>query len=78
MTVLDTRIFEIALERAQCKTEEAIMIGDRVDNDIIPAKALGMHTIWIKQGFGRYWNVMSESEKADQVVCSLTKLCEVL
>lgn len=74
----DTRIFEIALERAQCKPEDALMIGDRVDNDIIPAKALGMHTIWIKQGFGRYWNVMSESEKADLVVYSLTKLSEVL
>jgi FMN phosphatase YigB (HAD superfamily) len=27
------------------------MIGDRIDNDIIPAKKLGFHTIWIKQGF---------------------------
>lgn len=48
----DKRIFEIALERAGCKPEEAVMIGDRVDNDIVPAKALGMGSVWIKQGFG--------------------------
>lgn len=48
----DKRIFEIALERGGCKPESAIMIGDRVDNDIVPAKRIGMKTIWIKQGFG--------------------------
>ena len=26
------------------------MIGDRLDNDIIPAKKLGMQTIWFRQG----------------------------
>ncbi len=26
------------------------MIGDRLDNDIIPAKKLGMRTIWFRQG----------------------------
>ena len=28
------------------------MISDRLDNDIAPAKALGMGTVWVKQGFG--------------------------
>lgn len=31
--------------------QEAVMIGDRLDNDISPAKRLGMQTIWIRQGF---------------------------
>ena len=43
----DRRIFEIALERSNCKPVNAIMIGDRIDNDIIPAKRMGMNTIWI-------------------------------
>ena len=30
----DRRIFEIALERSNCKPVNAIMIGDRIDNDI--------------------------------------------
>ena len=54
------------------------MIGDRIDNDIIPAKLLGMHTIWIKQGFGQYWNITQEVEKADCVVHSLMDICNVL
>lgn len=32
------KIFEIALQRAQCEANKAIMIGDRIDNDIVPAK----------------------------------------
>ncbi len=42
----DKRICEIALERSNCKAVNAIMLGERIDNDIIPAKRLGMHTIW--------------------------------
>ena len=41
----DKRIFEIALNRANCEPAQSIMIGDRIDNDIVPAKKLGMRTI---------------------------------
>ena len=41
----DLRIFEMALEQAQCSPKNAVMIGDRLDNDIFPAKKLGMNTI---------------------------------
>lgn len=74
----ERRIFEIALERSNCKPVNAIMIGDRIDNDIIPAKRMGMNTIWIKQGFGQYWNIKEEIEKADFVINNLTELCNLL
>lgn len=74
----DRRIFEIALKRSGCKAENAIMIGDRIDNDIVPANLLGMHTIWIKQGFGQYWNVTKEMERTDHVVNNLTEICSIL
>lgn len=74
----DRRIFEIALNRANCKSEHSVMIGDRIDNDIVPAKKLGMHTIWMKQGFGRFWNIASDEEKADYEVNSLSELCKIL
>lgn len=67
-----------ALERSNCKPNNAVMIGDRIDNDIIPAKLLGMHTIWIKQGFRQYWNITQEVEKADCVVYSLMEICNIL
>lgn len=74
----DMRIFEIALERSNCEAVNSIMIGDRIDNDIIPAKRMGMKTIWIKQGFGQYWNIKEEIEKPDFVVNNLTELCGLL
>lgn len=54
------------------------MIGDRIDNDIVPANSLGMYTIWIKQGFWRYWSIKNDIEKADYTVNSLSELCEIL
>ena len=74
----DKRIFEIALERAMCKPQHAVMVGDRIDNDIVPAKAMGMKTIWIKQGFGKYWKKSAECEQADYEVNHLLALLEIL
>lgn len=74
----DRKIFEIALQRSDCKPSQAVMIGDRIDNDIVPAKLLGMHTIWMKQGFGQYWNVQGENEKPDYVVSNINEICDVL
>lgn len=48
----DQRFFETILANAGTKASEAIMIGDRLDNDIIPARRIGMKTIWIQ--WGRY------------------------
>ena len=74
----DKKIFEMALNRAGCRPEQAMMIGDRIDNDIIPAKKLGMKTIWIKQGFGKYWNITYDDEKADYEVDNLTGICDIV
>lgn len=53
----DPLIFKKAFELAGCKPEEAAMIGDRLDNDMVPAKKLGMKTVWIKQGFNAYQDI---------------------
>ena len=74
----DKRIFELALNRSNCKPGDTVMIGDRIDNDIVPAKLMGMRTIWIKQGYGQYWNITDEVEKADCTVHSLMEICSVL
>lgn len=74
----DRRIFEIALERAGCRPEEAAMVGDRLDNDIVPANAIGMYTIWIKQGNWRDACPREELEWSDMVVKSLGELCKRL
>lgn len=74
----DKIIFEIALERGNCNPNNAVMVGDRIDNDIIPAKLLGMHTIWIKQGFGQYYNITQEFEKPDYIAHNLMDILCVL
>ena len=73
----DLRIFQIALARADCKPEEAIMVGDRIDNDIIPANKIGMTTVWIKQGFGSYAEPKTVEEQPDYIVNSLAEITEV-
>lgn len=41
-------IFLWALDRAGARPRDCVMIGDRMDNDIVPAAALGMKTIWLQ------------------------------
>ncbi|MDE5748403.1 MAG: HAD family hydrolase [Acetatifactor sp.] len=74
----DHRIFQIALDKSGCTPARAVMIGDRVDNDIIPAKAMGMHTIWLRCGIWRDWQITGEQEQADCVVHSLAEICKYL
>ena len=73
----DPRIFNIALTRAGCTPEQAVMIGDRIDNDIVPAKQMGMKTVWIRQGVGRYWNIQGDSETPGYEVNSLSELLSI-
>lgn len=74
----DLRIFEIALERAKCRPENAVMIGDRIDNDIVPAKQKGMITIWIRQGFGGMAENLTVEETPDYCVRNLQELADFL
>ncbi|MGN0663635.1 MAG: HAD family hydrolase [Negativibacillus sp.] len=70
----DPAIFRLALERAGCLPQEAVMIGDRLDNDIEPVKALGMGTVWLRQGFGALSKVRNEAEKPDFIVSQLKEV----
>ncbi len=74
----DKRIFEIAMTRTGCKPEEAVMVGDRLDNDIVPANDLGMYTIWIKQGNWIYAEPKERLEYPDWTIRSLDELKELI
>lgn len=71
-------IFLRALRRAGCEPHEACMIGDRPDNDIAPAKRLGMRTVRVTQGLGGLMPVKREDERADVTVPSLSALLIIL
>jgi HAD superfamily hydrolase (TIGR01549 family) len=46
----DPAIFRLALDRLGLNPAEVVFVGDRPDNDVRPAKALGMRTIRFKRG----------------------------
>lgn len=70
----DLKIFTMALDKAKCDPSHAFMVGDRLDNDIIPAKKLGMKTVWVRQGFAIYQSVDDESKRPDYIVDSIDEL----
>lgn len=70
----DSAIFEKALELAGCQPCVSVMVGDRLDNDIRPAKALGMQTVWIRKGLSQYQPVDLGKNVADRIINNLPDL----
>ncbi len=73
----EPQIFEKALAMAGCTASQAVMIGDRLDNDIIPAKRFGMQTIWIRQGTAAYQSKELAEGYADYIIDNLSELKEL-
>jgi FMN phosphatase YigB (HAD superfamily) len=44
----DPALFRAAMKQAGVDPDESLMVGDRLDNDIAPAAALGMATTWLR------------------------------
>ena len=70
----DLRIFEMALAQAGCRADEAVMVGDRLENDIAPATRLGWRTIWVRQGIARFQVPRESAEEPDCTVETLAEL----
>lgn len=74
----DLAIFELAMRRAGAEAEEIVMIGDRIDNDITPAKSLGWKTIRIKQGLSQGQVPKGPSQEPDFEVHRLDDILSIL
>ncbi|MFG2064323.1 HAD family hydrolase [Micromonospora sp. NPDC048871] len=61
-----TREFFVKLvESAGCAPEEIAYVGDRLDNDILPALAAGLTTVFIRRGpWGYFYATRPEVEQA--------------
>ena len=68
----DLKIFTMALDEAGCDPSDAFMVGDRLDNDIAPAKKLGMKTVWVRQGYAIYQSIDDESKRPDYILWQQT------
>ena len=74
----DPEIYRRAFKSVGCSAENSVMIGDRLDNDIAPAKSLGMKTVWIKQGFSVYCSPTCPQEQPDHTILNLLELKNIL
>jgi HAD superfamily hydrolase (TIGR01549 family) len=73
----DPAIFRLALSQSGCEPEQAVMIGDRLDNDIRPARLLAWKTIRIAQGFARFQSPRDGLDEADLTLADLKGLVPV-
>jgi HAD superfamily hydrolase (TIGR01662 family) len=74
----DVKIFQMAMQQAGCTAEEAVMVGDRIDNDVAPAKSLGWKTIHVRQGCSRLQMPRSEAERATATVDAVADVAGLL
>lgn len=46
----DPRFFEQIVERLEIPATSIVYVGDRLDNDVLPAQAIGMQAVFIRRG----------------------------
>jgi FMN phosphatase YigB (HAD superfamily) len=75
----DARYFEHVAAAAGTAAERIAHVGDRVDNDVVPAKRAGMLAVFIRRGpWGHLQAARPEAAHADARVESLSEIPGVL
>jgi FMN phosphatase YigB (HAD superfamily) len=65
----DVAFFERALELMRVEDPARVAyVGDRVDNDVLPSLAAGMHPVWIRRGPWGVIQELPEQARADTLV----------
>ncbi len=70
--------FRSATRAVACAPEKCIMVGDRPDNDIAPAKACGMMTIRVRQGGFRCFETTDPAATPDADLTDIREMPELL
>ena len=70
----DIKIFELAIKELAVDPTKAIHIGNRIDTDVIPAKKLGMKTVWVRRGEANPDPSADDLKQADITVNDLSNL----
>jgi len=74
----DKGIFETALDKLRSKAENAIMIGNRIDADIVGANRVGIKSVWFKWNDRYQETINDEEERPNFVIKSLPELLGIL
>ncbi len=72
----DAAFFQAIISAAPCPADRILYVGDRLDNDLKPAKAAGMQTAFIRRGpWGYIWADHPDMPSAANFrIASLTEL----
>ena len=73
----DPAIFQNALKQAGCPAQNAVMVGDRLDNDVAPANRLGIHSVRLLRGLGAYHVPQSADELPEYTIQTLAELFSI-
>ena len=74
----DPAIFQWALEQANCIPQNAMMVGDRLDNDIAPANRMGIHSVRLLRGIGAYHEPQSRDELPEYTIRMLEEILDLV
>jgi FMN phosphatase YigB (HAD superfamily) len=75
----DPRFFERMAAELELDPEEIMYVGDRLDNDVLPAQALGMLAVFIRRGpWGYLHATWPEIEQVRYRIDALTELPKLL
>jgi HAD superfamily hydrolase (TIGR01549 family) len=72
------QIFLQALAEAECEPQRAMMVGDRLDNDVGPAKSVGMMTVRVRRGLMVYQTPITQTEIPDYQILTLKDLLSII
>ncbi len=74
----DKQVFQVALDKLGVEAGNAVMVGNRIDADILGANRIGMKSVWFRWN-DRYEEIIgSEDEKPDFIIKSLAELPGIL
>jgi HAD superfamily hydrolase (TIGR01549 family) len=72
----DPAFFQRVVEEAGCEPAEVAYVGDRVDNDVLPALAAGLVAVHVRRG--PWGHLQSGAERAHICLDSLAELPQAL
>lgn len=74
----DPALFELSVRTAGVAAHAAVMVGDRLDYDVRPAKTVGMRAIWMLRGEAPDEPTPEQLAEADAAIRGLRELPDAL
>jgi putative hydrolase of the HAD superfamily len=72
------KIFQRAVEELNCKVNESVMVGDRLDKDILGANKAGMVSVQIVRGKYKNEKPKNPEEEPDYLISNLGEILNII